>query len=94
MRRKARIDTNQPEIVSAFRKAGCSVAITSAVGKGFPDIVVGYAGENFLVEIKDGEKPASAQKLTPDEAEWHTNWRGSVFVVRSVSEAFALLGGR
>ena len=41
---KKRVDRNQPEIVDALRKAGASVGHTHAVGKGFPDIVVGVQG--------------------------------------------------
>lgn len=39
-----RIDKNQPTVVKAFRSAGASVGHTHAVGKGFPDIVVGLEG--------------------------------------------------
>ena len=81
MRRAARIDDNQNSIVSKLRQIGCSVAITSAVGKGFPDIVVGYKGRNFMFEIKDGSKPPSSRKLTKDEQKWHDEWRGNVHVV-------------
>jgi len=92
MRRNPRIDANQPEIASALRKAGATVSITSAVGKGFPDIVVGFRGRNYLLEIKDGSKVPSAQKLTPDEQNWHNTWRGQVLVVNSVNSALAALG--
>lgn len=86
MRRAARIDDNQNSIVSKLRQIGCSVAITSAVGKGFPDIVVGYKGRNFMFEIKDGNKPPSARKLTNDERKWHDDWRGKVHVVECFAD--------
>ena len=92
MRRAARIDANQNEIVDALRGVGATVAITSMVGAGFPDIVAGYRGVNYLIEIKDGNKPPSRQKLTPDEQRWHGLWRGSVVVVASVDEALAVVG--
>lgn len=91
MRRAAKIDANQPEIVQAFRRAGCSVAITSAVGDGFPDLVVGINGLNVLVEIKDGAKPPSARRLTPDQVDFHGNWRGQVIVVETVDQAIDLV---
>jgi len=60
--RAGRTDTNQTEIVEAFRSLGCSVHITSNVSHGFPDIVVGVCGLNLLVEIKDGQQdPKQAQ---------------------------------
>lgn len=88
----AKVDKNQKEVVKALRKAGASVQHLHAVGAGCPDILVGYQGANHLVEIKDGKKPPSARKLTPDQVEWHDEWRGSVHVVKSVTEALAVIG--
>lgn len=92
MRRAAKIDDNQPEIVKALRKAGCSVCLLHAVGQGCPDLLVSRAGVNYLLEVKDGAKPPSAQKLTPDQVKFHTDWRGQIAVVNSVEQAFKILG--
>lgn len=92
MRRAAKVDANQSEIVTALRQAGCTVHVTSAAGAGFPDIVVGHRGANFLLEIKDGRKIPSQQKLTSDQIEFHRDWRGQVVVVNSVEAAFAAVG--
>lgn len=89
--RAAKIDANQPEIVAALRKIGCTVQILSSVGKGCPDILVGYRGRNFLLEIKDGAKPVSAQKLTPDQIEWHDLWNGQVNVVNCAEQAIKIV---
>lgn len=91
--RAGRIDANQPEIVAAFRRLGCTVAITSNVRDGFPDIVVGFRGINLLVEIKDGSKIPSARKLTPDEQKFHDNWKGGAVIVESVDDVVALING-
>lgn len=87
MRRAAKIDDNQNEIVAGLRKAGYSVCILSAVGKGVPDILVGAHGVNILMEIKDGTKPKSARALTVEESKWHKAWLGQVVVVESLYEA-------
>lgn len=92
MRRAARIDANQNEIVQALRDVGASVAITSMVGSGFPDLVVGFRGRNFLFEIKDGSKPPSKRRLTDDEQEFFDTWRGIIFIVNDVNEALEILG--
>lgn len=92
MRTDARTDANQTEIVNALRDVGASVAITSMIGAGFPDIVVGYRGTNFLMEIKDGSKPPSARKLTKAERKFHDLWRGTVIVVNGVDEALGVVG--
>lgn len=85
-RRAAKVDVNQKEIVSGLRQCGFSVSITSALGDGFVDIVVGKWGLNFLVEIKDGKKPPSAKKLTTDEQKFHKEWKGSVMVGESLED--------
>jgi Holliday junction resolvase len=91
VRRAANKDSNQTEIVSGLRKIGCTVAITSMVGKGFPDIVVGYQNKNYLFEIKDGNKSPSKQKLRSSQIEWHQLWNGSVHVVNSITVALSIL---
>lgn len=91
MRRAARVDTNQPEIVAALRKLGATVQPLHMVGRGCPDILVGWRQKNFLFEIKDGERPASERKLTQDELEWIGGWKGPVFVITSALEAVRFL---
>lgn len=92
MRRKARVDDNQADIVKALRKIpGVSVAVTSQLGKGFPDLVVSRKGVNYLVEIKDGSKPKHQQKLTEDEKDFHESWTGQITVCSSLDEILKLL---
>jgi len=95
-RRAARIDDNQPDVVEGLRAAGCRVQITSALGQGFPDLLVGAPwGELFLVEVKDPAQPPSKQRLTLDEAEWHRRWsRYPVLVATSAGQALQLMSLR
>jgi len=81
-----RVDDNQTDIVKTFRSIGFSVLILSDVGKGCPDILVGFRGVNYLVEIKDGAKSPSKQRLTSHEDEFHQSWRGQVIIIRSINE--------
>ena len=90
-RRAARVDANQNEIVTMLRKMGYSVAITSDCGKGFPDIVVGRSGRNYLFEIKDGNKPPSAQKLTDAEQQFADTWKGQYNVITCLDDAIKIL---
>lgn len=89
--RAAKIDANQPEIVKALRQAGASVQHLHSVGAGCPDLLCAVAGRTFLVEVKDGSKPLSAQKLTPDQVEWHAGWKSQVHVVNSIDAAIAVV---
>ena len=91
MRVRARKDDNHKEIAAALIKMGASVLDTSQLGNGAPDIIVGFQGANILVEIKDGNKPPSKRRLTPDEVKFQLSWQGDYKVVNSVDEALKLL---
>ncbi len=87
MRRASAVDANQPEIVEAIRKMGCSVQHLHTIGQGCPDLLIGISGKNILAEIKDGSKPPSSRKLTADEIIWHGLWRGQVQIIDSIEHA-------
>jgi hypothetical protein len=82
-----RVDNNQTQIVKALRDMGCTVEHLHAVGKGCPDILVGFKARNFLLEIKDGDKKV----LTPDQFNWHRLWKGQVNVVTNIDDAKNLI---
>lgn len=82
-----RADANQEGIVKALRAIGCTVTVASQVGGGFPDLVVGRHGLNYLLEVKDGDKPKSKQNLSKVQQEFHANWRGHIITVTTIDEA-------
>lgn len=92
MRRADRVDANQAEIVSALRSVGASVQSLHTVKGGCPDILVGRQGRNYLMEIKDGDKPRSQARLNELQEFWHARWSGEVLTVRSVDEALRAVG--
>jgi hypothetical protein len=93
MRRAAKVDANQTEIVDALRTVGASVHSLSAVGGGIPDLLVGFRMVTYLLEVKDGKKKPSARELTPDQVRFHADWfGGACVVVNSVPEALAAVG--
>ena len=92
MKQAARRDANHADIRDELRKAGAVVADTASLGGGFPDLVVGWRGVIMLLEIKDGNKPPSKRKLTPDEVEFFKTWNGfPVYVVESFEDAARLV---
>lgn len=91
-RRAARIDKNQPRIVEGLRRVGATVVPTHAQHDGFPDLVVGFRGVNYLMEIKDPDKPPSKRKLTPDQVEFFDSWQGQVAKVETLKDAYQLIG--
>ena len=59
---------NQGEIVKALKKIGASVWVI-----GLPvDLLVGFRGHTYLMEVKDGPK----RRLTPLQADFFENWSG------------------
>lgn len=86
-----RVDGNQKTIVRGLRQIGASVAITSGLGFGFPDLVVGYRGINYFFEIKNENKPPSGRKLTPDQCIFRAEWRGQYHVILNLDEAIAII---
>ena len=81
MRRAARVDGNQAEIMAAFRKCGFSVADTSKVGGGFPDLVIARAGFTALVEVK-----IPKGKLRQSQTDFAAAWKGHSFIVRNLGD--------
>jgi Holliday junction resolvase len=93
MRRAAKIDANQTQVVEALRAAGATVQSLAAVGQGVPDLLVGFQSKTLLMEVKDGRKPPSARQLTEDQLKWHGAWRGGpVVIVDGPDAALRMLG--
>ena len=88
MRRARRTDGNHAEIRTVLRQLGCVVEDLSDVGRGIPDLLVRTPkGRVLLVEVKDGSKPPSRQRLTEEEIGVANRWDGVYLVVTSVDDA-------
>lgn len=87
MRRAARTDGNQAQIILALSTAGMSVQSLAGLGGGVPDLLVGFGGVNVLLEVKDGEKPPSGRHETDCQVAWAERWRGQRAVVTTAEEA-------
>ena len=81
-----RVDANQAAIVKALREHGASVELLHEAGRGVPDLLVGYRGRNYLIEVK-----TDACKLNARQKRWHKEWKGEVWVVRKIIEALAII---
>lgn len=95
MRRRARVDSTQGEIVRTLRAAGFNVVDLSRVGGGVPDLMVGGRGGTWLVEAKSpGRMNAenAAGTLTAQRG-FRDTWRGCpVIVATSGVEALRAMG--
>jgi len=85
MRRAARVDATQEAIVSALRAAGAYVWVI-----GLPvDLLVGYKGHTFCVEVKSGP----SKRLTKLQADFFENWSGSTLArIDSPEAALRMIG--
>jgi hypothetical protein len=89
MRLRGKVDGNQPEIVKALRQIPhLTVVSTANLGGGFPDLAVGWMGQNHLFEVKATAK----DQLTDDEETFHETWTGRVYVVTSADDVLRVLG--
>ena len=79
-----KVDHNQQEIVAALRRRA-SCFSTASLGRGIPDVVAGFFGKTYLIEIK-GRKG----QLSIVQAAWHRHWSGNpVIILRSVADVDA-----
>lgn len=77
-----RRDANEPEIVRALRDINASIKRLDDI-----DLLVGWQGRNFLLEIK-----TLNGALKPSQEEMARTWRGQYEIVRSVEEALRAIG--
>jgi len=85
---KKRVDENQRAITHTFIALGASVLNLSTVGRGCPDLLVGYRGKSVLVEVKRNEKAS----FTEPQIKFMQEWRGGpVSRIDSVDAAIRLI---
>ncbi len=87
MRRAAKVDTTQAEIVAALRKAGCRVYIIREP----VDLLVGspHTARWHPIEVKS---PGKRKRLQPAQEEMLSNPPAPVFVVWTVAQALEAVG--
>ena len=85
MRQAARVDANQSPIIAGLRKAGCTVEV---IGKPL-DLLVGRAGLNYLLEVKNA---SGRDQIEPGQAKFLREWNGQAAVVHSLQDALAVVG--
>ena len=78
-------DLNEGDIKKALIAVGAAIVPLSI--KGVPDLLVGFRGINYLLEIKGDDG-----KLTDDEFTFFEIWEGQCCVVRTPEEALKAIG--
>jgi len=84
MRRAARRDISEKDIIDALLRLGWSVQRVNA--KDDPDLVIGKNGRTYHAEVKTGNA-----KLRPGQVRFAADWRGHrVLVLRNVDDVLEL----
>jgi Holliday junction resolvase len=88
--RGRKTDANQAAIVAVLREVGASVVDLSAVGKGVPDLLVGYRGQTYLLEVKNRK---GRNRITADQEVFYAWWRGAeAVIVYNENDALMAIG--
>jgi len=82
-----KVDVNQPEIVKFLHQVGAWIQHYHKAWKRCPDLLVGWQKSRILMELKSTDK----SKMTGEQLVWHDNWKGKVYIVRTVDEAMMAL---
>ena len=86
--RRARSDSNEKNIVDAFRKMGATVERIRSLRAGCPDLLVGYRSVNQLIEVK----VPKTGRLSDGQKAWRDGWQGrKSYVVKTVDEVISLV---
>lgn len=92
-RQAARVDDNQPSIVEHLRKLS---GVT--VEPGHDDILVGYKGQNYWIEIKDPAKTLNkcgrvkAKEIKKKQRELLSSWAGNYYIAWTFKEIVEIIG--
>jgi len=89
------VDANQAAVTKELRALGVFVEPKiSRVGGGVPDLLLGFRGRWYTVELKDPDQPPSGRALTADEAKWiaKAEPHAPVIVATTVDEILEAIG--
>jgi hypothetical protein len=84
-RTAARRDGNERPIIDGLVAVGATVKQLSL--KGVCDLLVGFRGVNYLIEVKEPKG-----KLTPDQIDFFEDWRGQKGIARNLDDALRIIG--
>ncbi len=76
------LDANHRDIRAGLEAVGATVE-----PKGPLDMLVGFRGANYLLEVK-----TATGKLRPSQERFLSRWKGQAIVVRTMEEALKAIG--
>jgi len=86
-------DANHNSVVVALQTVGAYVLDMSHVGRGFPDLIVGFQSKTILMEIKNPKTAYGKKGLNKNQLKWKELWTGGTYcVVDSPEAALRMIG--
>lgn len=92
-RRNPKRDQAERQIIADLLRCGCTVQQLS--GKDIPDLLVGYQGENHLLEVKSDQKTHHQKNggVKKGQIDWAAEWKGKKpRLARTTEEALRAIG--
>lgn len=89
MRRAAKVDLVQEEVVTCLRLIGAEVQSMAAIGKGCPDLLISYKNAWYAAECKTGEKA----DWTEDQLAFKLRHKAPVLRFNGAGDAMAWAAG-
>ena len=81
-------DSNQNDIIHALNQIpALDVIDLREVGDDCPDVLIGYAGVNYLVEIK-----TPTGRMKPGQIRHFEEWPGQTAIARSLDDVLKIIG--
>lgn len=84
-----RKDANQADVVEALRAIGASVKPLHQP----LDLLVGYRGKTYLIEVKRPDKKGWRSEKTKEQINFIATWRGQYAIVYTAAEAIEVVTG-
>lgn len=69
-------DANHAALRTLWRSVGGSWLDITPTNGGEPDALVGFRGQDVLVELKRPDLSASRQRPRQNQLDWHRSWKG------------------
>ena len=84
-----RVDENTRDVTRELEALGYAVLQVGSPANRAPDLLVGCAAGNFLVELKHPKRAKKHPERLAQQQEWRAAWPGPVTVATSAAEVHA-----
>lgn len=69
-------DANHAALRTLWRSIGGSWVDITPIDGGEPDALIGWRGDDRLIEVKNPDGSPSRRRPRANQADWHRSWKG------------------